>query len=533
MNINYIRIFLLTIMITIVIVLLLRWEESGKNYYTINKLIEVQNQEQTNNNILEDSYFYKNNSKNNIFLETNKFSSLEINPLNGTIINLSLKEYNISQNNNNPMAMLNNNSMAHSIIYINDQPQNIIFSLRDIKKEDNINILTLQSNIKGIDVIRKYYINDNTYVIKMTQSIYNRNDSPVTISFLNELICKHDTYNHKFNFLHSYSSFYGIGFSNDNNFKKKSFNDLKDHQYLNIQSNQQGWTGMIQPYFVNLLFNKSNNLLLNIHTLPNNYYSTSIQTQSAILKHDESIENVSILYSGPIITKNFDNIVNDDFLDIKPAYLNKLIDYGMLSFISYIIFWLMNMIHHVVQNWGLSIILVTFIIKMFFYPLSSKSYTSMEKIRLLQPRMKRLQEIYKSDRKQLSHKIMELYKKEKVNPTSGCLPMIIQIPVFIALYSVLLESVELRQASFIFWIHDLSSQDPYYILPILMGLSMLIQQQMNPTSLDSVQKKIIIFMPIIFTIFFSSFPSGLVLYWLTNNIISLFHQWYITSNMKN
>ncbi|ORU83188.1 membrane protein insertase YidC, partial [Francisella tularensis] len=208
------------------------------------------------------------------------------------------------------------------------------------------------------------------------------------------------------------------------------------------------------------------------------------------------------------------------------------LDYGMLSFFSEIIFWVMNHIHSLVGNWGLAIILVTCLIKLIFYPLSAKSYRSMAKMRMLQPRIKRLQETYKDDRQALGKKMMELYKEEKVNPLSGCLPMLIQIPIFISLYWVLLESVELRQAPFIFWIHDLSMKDPYFVLPVLMGLSMFLQQKLSPAPADPMQAKVMMFLPVIFTFLFASFPSGLVLYWLTNNLISISQQWIITRHYQ-
>lgn len=192
----------------------------------------------------------------------------------------------------------------------------------------------------------------------------------------------------------------------------------------------------------------------------------------------------------------------------------------------------MNQIHSLVGNWGLAIILVTCLIKLIFYPLSAKSYRSMAKMRMLQPRVKRLQEIYKDDRQALGKKMMEMYKEEKVNPLSGCLPMLIQIPIFISLYWVLLESVELRQAPFIFWIHDLSMKDPYFVLPILMGISMFLQQKLSPAPTDPMQAKIMMFLPVIFTFLFASFPSGLVLYWLTNNVISILQQWIITRHYQ-
>ena len=188
----------------------------------------------------------------------------------------------------------------------------------------------------------------------------------------------------------------------------------------------------------------------------------------------------------------------------------------------------MSFIYSFVGNWGWSIILVTVLIKLAFYQLSAKSYRSMASMRRLQPKIMELRDRYADDKAKLSQVTMELYRKEKVNPLGGCLPILIQMPVFIALYWMLMESVELRQAPWMFWIHDLSSPDPLYVLPVLMGLTMLVQQKLGPTSPDPAQAKMMMMLPILFTFLFSSFPSGLVLYWTVNNSLSILQQWYIT-----
>ena len=207
--------------------------------------------------------------------------------------------------------------------------------------------------------------------------------------------------------------------------------------------------------------------------------------------------------------------------------LGLTIDYGILSPISKFLFWLMSKIHHYLGNWGWSIIAVTVLIKVAFYWLSNKSYVSMAKTRDLQPKIKALRDRHGDDKTAMSKAMMEMYRKEKINPLGGCLPMIVQIPVFIALYYVLIESVELRQAPFVLWIHDLSVMDPYFILPVLMGLTMLLQQKISPPPPDPMQAKMMMFLPVIFTIFFATFPAGLVLYWLTNNCASILQQWVV------
>ncbi len=195
--------------------------------------------------------------------------------------------------------------------------------------------------------------------------------------------------------------------------------------------------------------------------------------------------------------------------------------------ISVAIFWLIEIIHKFIGNWGWSIVLITVLIKLVFYKLSESSYRSMAHMKDLAPKIQAMKERFGSDRQKLNQAMMELYRKEKINPLGGCLPMIVQIPVFIGLYYVLISAVELRQAPFILWIHDLSVKDPYYVLPILMGLTMFIQQRLSPPSPDPMQARMMMFLPIIFTVFFISFPAGLVLYWLVNNCLSVLQQWYI------
>ena len=211
---------------------------------------------------------------------------------------------------------------------------------------------------------------------------------------------------------------------------------------------------------------------------------------------------------------------------LKPALL-LLQNLCALTFIADPLFWLLEKIHGVVKNWGWSIILLTLLIKIVFYPLSAASYKSMAGMKKLQPRIQTLKERYKDDRQKFQMEMMELYKKEKINPAGGCLPILIQIPVFIALYWVLLESVEIRQAPFALWLTDLSAPDPFYVLPILMGASMWAQQKLNPAPMDDIQKRVMMIMPFALTLLFLTFPAGLVLYWVVNNVLSMAQQWFI------
>jgi len=223
--------------------------------------------------------------------------------------------------------------------------------------------------------------------------------------------------------------------------------------------------------------------------------------------------------------------LQDEMKQITPG-LELTVDYGLLTVLAQPLFWLLKTIHQFIGNWGWAIVLVTVLIKLAFYKLSETSYKSMANMRKLAPRLQSLKERYGDDRQKLNQAMMELYKKEKINPLGGCLPIVVQIPVFIALYWMLLESVELRQAPFMLWIQDMSSPDPFYILPLLMGVTMLIQQKLNPAPMDPIQAKVMMVLPVVFTVFFAFFPSGLVLYWVVNNTLSIAQQWVITRRIE-
>jgi YidC/Oxa1 family membrane protein insertase len=223
--------------------------------------------------------------------------------------------------------------------------------------------------------------------------------------------------------------------------------------------------------------------------------------------------------------------IQDRLEEVAP-YLSRTVDYGFLWFIAEPLFRFLSWIHGVIGNWGWAIIILTILIKAAFFKLSETSYRSMANMRRLAPEMTRLKERHGGDRQALNQAMMELYRKEKINPLGGCLPIVVQIPVFIALYWMLLESVELRQAPFMFWIHDLSTKDPYFVLPLIMGATMFIQQKLNPTPPDPIQAKVMMALPVVFTFMFLWFPSGLVLYWVVNNVLSIAQQYVITKRVE-
>lgn len=285
---------------------------------------------------------------------------------------------------------------------------------------------------------------------------------------------------------------------------------------------ENGWVAMLQHYFISAWVPPAGPYHFYSYG-KDNIYTLGMLGNAFQIEPGKQYTSQAKLYLGP---------ESMDRLKAVAPHLDLTVDYGILWFISMALFWLLKQIHHVVGNWGWSIVIVTVLIKLAFYHLSAKSYRSMAAMRNLQPRLNALKERYGEDRQKLTQATMELYKAEKVNPLGGCLPILVQIPVFIALYWMLLESVELRQAPFILWIHDLSTKDPYYILPILMGITMFVQQRLNPPPPDPTQAKVMQFLPIFFTALFLNFPSGLVLYWVVNNTLSILQQWFIMRRMQ-
>lgn len=287
---------------------------------------------------------------------------------------------------------------------------------------------------------------------------------------------------------------------------------------------ESGWVAMQEHYFLSAFIPKEGTLnTFYSQVSSDQQYSIGYITQDINLAPRQQRTSFSSLYVGPEYS--------EELSELSPG-LELTIDYGWLWFISTFLFASLKFIYEYTGNWGWSIIMLTIMIKLVFYRLSSASYKSMANMKKFQPKLQAIKEKYQDDKPKLNQAIMDIYRKEKINPLGGCLPIVIQIPVFIALYWVLLESVELRHAPFTLWINDLSSKDPYFVLPILMGLSMFLQQRLSPPAADPIQAKVMSFLPIVFTILFISVPAGLVLYWTVNNLLSIMQQWYITRSME-
>ncbi len=366
----------------------------------------------------------------------------------------------------------------------------------------------------GVTVEKRIILTRGSYAITIEHEIVNNSSEPIRAHLYEQL--KRNNESSRRGMVYTFT---GPALSTpEKRFAKFKFDDIKDKPIA--VSAEGAWVGIIQHYFVTALIPPADAPYhFYSKILDDTHYLVGYQGPEAAISPAAKQTLTSRVYIGP---KRHDIIA-----DVAPG-LELSVDFGSLWFIAKPLFMTLRAIHDVTGNWGFAIILVTLLLKLMFFPLSAAGYRSMANMRRVQPRMLALKERFGDDRAQLNQAMMKLYKDEKINPLGGCLPIVIQIPVFIALYWVLLESVEMRQAPFILWVHDLSEKDPFFVLPLLMGISMWGQQKLNPAPIDPMQAKVMQVMPIMFTAFFAFFPSGLVLYWFVNNMLSIAQQWHIT-----
>ena len=373
----------------------------------------------------------------------------------------------------------------------------------------------------GVEVVKSYHFRRGDYLIDLKQRVDNQSQQDWQGSEYRQIQRSRPLETSRLLYTYTGSVYY----NEETKYEKVDFDDMEEAQ-LKVKSTG-GWITMIHHYFLSAWIPGQEETNL-VYTIANtkrtpSTYTIGLRSANRIVPTGGNTEFVSQLFVGPKIVKRLE--------EITPG-LELTVDYGVLTFLSKPLYWLLSWYHSFVGNWGLAIILLTLSIKTLFYKLSETSYRSMAKMRKVAPRLKTLKERYGDDRQKMNQAMMELYKTEKINPMGGCLPILVQIPVFIALYWALLESVDLRQAPFIFWIKDLSVMDPYFVLPVLMGVSMVIQQRLNPPPPDPIQAKVMMALPFIFTVFFAFFPSGLVLYWVVNNVLSITQQWIITRRIE-
>ena len=467
-----------------------------------------------------------------ITLENDVFR-LKINTLGGDVISSELLKYDAELDSNMPFVLLQNTPehvyIAQSGLIGKDgidtkagradyQVEGENFKLADGQNEL---IVPLVYQKEGVTYRKIFVLKRGEYDIAVNYEINNQSDKTIEVEPYGQL--RHTLVDSSGNVaMPTYTG--GAYSSSETNYKKYSFSDMEN---ANLSVNTKaGWVAVLQHYFVSAWIpnQDADNQLYTLTDKANNIGSIGYRGPVVAIQPNTTEKLTSKLWTGPKLQNEMGQVA--DHLDLT-------VDYGWAWFIAKPLFWLLTFIQQLVHNWGVAIICVTLVVKAILYPLTKAQYTSMAKMRMLQPKLQEMRERFGEDRQRMSQEMMKLYKDEKVNPLGGCLPLLLQMPIFIALYWTFMEAVELRHVPFFGWIQDLSAQDPYYILPILMGASMFLLQKMSPTPVaDPMQQKIMNFMPLIFMVFFLWFPAGLVLYWLVSNLITIIQQQLIYRGLE-
>ncbi len=404
---------------------------------------------------------------------------------------------------------------THHVVYTAEQKN---FRMAD--DADTLVVPLTWTSPEGVTVTKRYVFHRGSYAIDLQHEVVNNSSADWHGRQYRQLQRTQVAETGQSSFIYTYMG--GVIYSPEEKYEKIKFDDMLDSDL--DRTITDGWAAMLQHYFLGALVPPRGEAdRYYTKTLSNARYVIGMISPTQTVPAGSTALFETTVFIGPKL--------QDEMKQVAPG-LELTVDYGLLTVLAQPLFWLLKTIHNIVGNWGWAIVIVTLLIKLAFYKLSETSYRSMANMRKLAPRLQSLKERYGDDRQKLNQAMMDLYKKEKINPLGGCLPILVQIPVFIALYWVLLESVELRHAPFILWITDMSSPDPYYILPLLMGATMLIQQKLNPAPLDPIQAKVMMVLPVVFTVFFAFFPSGLVLYWVVNNTLSIAQQWVITRRIE-
>ena len=381
---------------------------------------------------------------------------------------------------------------------------------------DVLTVTLTWRHASGVEVRKHFHFTRGSYVIRVEHEVVNQGASPWAGRSYGQLQRVKPSDDGSSVFMYTYTG--GAIYSPDEKYQKVQFDDMKESALS--RDVMGGWVAMLQHYFVSAWIppaERSEHYYTK--ALPGERYVIGGYSPAVTVEPGSAYTFSSELYAGPKLQNTLEQVA-------PGLVLTR--DYGWLAVIAQPMFWLLDRIHGFVGNWGWAIIIFTILLKLALFPLSAASYKSMAGMRKLGPRIQALKDRYGDDKQRMQQAMMEMYRKEKINPLGGCLPILIQIPFFIALYWVLLESVELRHAPWILWIVDLSVKDPYFVLPIMMGVTMFVQQKLNPAPPDPMQAKIMMSLPFVFTVFFAFFPAGLVLYWFMNNLFSIGQQWYIT-----
>ena len=448
---------------------------------------------------------------------------LVIDTKGGDILGADLKEYPIEQGEPAPIELLSKNHQAQSGLIGQDgpdgskkgRPNYLTPQLEYQSNGDNDLVIPMTWSNGGLTVTKTFTFKANEYDVDVTYTIKNNSSEIKSVqpyAQLKKLILAPESSM----MMNAYNA--ATYSTKTERYEKYDMDDMEDR---NLNKNTPGgWIAMQQHYFVAAWV--PNQLQ------QNNIFSRVASNGSAIIGYKGPQFDIQPGQTQTISTTLYAGPKNQEKMTELAEYLDLTVDYGPLWFISKILFWLLTTLYGFIANWGVAIILITVIVKTFLYPLTKKQTVSMAKMRKLQPKLAQLKERFGDDKAKMGPAMMELYKKEQVNPMGGCLPLLLQMPIFLALYWMLMESVELRHAPFILWITDLSTADPFYVLPVLYGASMFLMQKLQPTpTTDPMQQKVMLWMPVVFSLLFIIFPAGLVLYWLVNNIISILQTLYI------
>jgi YidC/Oxa1 family membrane protein insertase len=445
---------------------------------------------------------------------------MKINSQGGDIVEVKLRKFDTEEGNGIPFTILQNGNQKYiaqsGLTGANGIDRTIkgrpIYTSTQSNYEltnDNLTIDLVFNDVSGMTVTKRFTFSKNSYSVDVEYLIDNNTANSVSVQMYGQL--KQSTVVESGGGM--LPTYRGAAYStSEERYEKYDFDDIQETNLTKATAG--GWVAMLEHYFVSAWIPNAEDSNQIYTTYSNNFEAViGFKAPAVIIDAGQQGSTSAIFYVGPKDQYALDEISDG---------LGLTIDYGFLFMISKPLFWLLLQIQSIVSNWGVAIIVITLIVKGGMYPLTKAQYTSMAKMRDLAPKMAQLKERFGDDRQKMSQATMEMYRKEKVNPAGGCLPLILQMPIFLALYWVFLESVELRHAPFVFWIQDLSAMDPFFVLPVLMGASMYVMQKMQPMTIqDPMQQKIMQYMPVVFSIFMAWFPSGLVLYWLVSNLISI------------
>ena len=462
---------------------------------------------------------------------------VEINPIGGDVSKLTFKSIRSAKDRSKQLTLmepdpkhffvtqtglLGEGLPSHKTAYVADAKSFTMPAGQDV-----LDVRLKARDASGAEVVKRLRFNRASYVIEVAYEVTNRGDKPIAPHAYFQFLRDGNPPSEE---AAQTSAFAGVStftgpavYTEESKFTKVDFKDIDKGKQVHTKKAKEGWIAMVQHYFVSAWLPAAGvEREFFTNKVGENLYTAGVVVPvGSIAPGATGVVQVPA-YIGPQETDNLEKIA--------PG-LHLVVDYGWLYILSAPLFWILKWIHGLVGNWGWSIVLLTVLIKLVFYPLNAKAGRSMAQMKVLAPKMEKLKQMYGDDRQKMNQAMMELYRTEKINPLGGCLPIVVQIPVFIALYWVLLASIELRHAPWVGWIQDLSAPDPYFVLPVIYAVSMYVTTRLNPQPADPVQARIMLIMPIMFSVFFLFFPAGLVLYWVVQNLLSIVQQWHINRTL--